>query len=144
MRGARHETGHSRGAADRSGESPGEQSLFGPDAAGSAHASRLPDAAGSRRASRSRDAAGSRRASRSPDASGPGVPRRRHRGLIRAAWLLAVVLVLTGVVGVAAALRLKGNIQAVDVTRKLGTDRPAAAPTDPAGDRPGRSGQRRA
>jgi LCP family protein required for cell wall assembly len=50
--------------------------------------------------------------------------------------LLAVVLVLTGVVGVAAALRLKGNIQAVDVTRKLGTDRPAAAPTDPAGDRP--------
>jgi LCP family protein required for cell wall assembly len=69
-------------------------------------------------------------------AAAPKPPRRRHRGLIKAAWLLAAVLVLIAAAGLAAALKLKGNIQSVDVTRNLGTDRPTAAPTDPAGDRP--------
>jgi len=66
------------------------------------------------------------------------VPTRStaRRVLGRLAWGLVAVLVLVGAGTAAAAWRLKGNIQAVDVSKGLGTDRPTAAPTDSTGDRP--------
>jgi LCP family protein required for cell wall assembly len=118
VRGARHEADRSSGARERAQDRyrPGAIDA-GSSGAGSFDAS-SPDAG------------------RMPDAAPAKRRRRRHRVLIRTAWTLAGLLVLTGAVGVAAALKLKGNIQAVDVTRNLGTDRPTAAPSDPAGDRP--------
>jgi LCP family protein required for cell wall assembly len=113
VRGARHEAGRSSSAAAGQGD-PGPFVLDPGD--------RAADAADA-------DVAGT-------SGAGPRTRRRRHRGLIRTAWALAAILVLIGAGTVAAALRLRGNIQAVDVTRKLGTDRPTVAPTDPAGDRP--------
>jgi len=61
---------------------------------------------------------------------------RRHPRLTAAVSVLAVVLLAAVATGALALRQLQGNITAVDVTSRLGDDRPTPEPTDEDGGRP--------
>jgi LCP family protein required for cell wall assembly len=61
---------------------------------------------------------------------------RRHPRLAAVVSVLTVLLLAVGVTGALAVRHLQGNITSVDVTSRLGDDRPTAEPADPDSGRP--------
>ncbi|WP_369193703.1 LCP family protein [Streptomyces djakartensis] len=54
-------------------------------------------------------------------------PRRRHKGLVIAAWTAAGIVVLGGTGAGYLYFKLNGNLKSVDIDQALGTDRPEKA-----------------
>jgi len=68
--------------------------------------------------------------------AGHGPVRRPRRLLIWGAWSVAGLVAVGGALAATAVWRLQSNIHTLDVTRQLGTNRPAVAPADAQGARP--------